>query len=595
MTVRLLKPYAQRPVGAIATFDASTEAGMIEAKQASADLTGGFEYFLPRPGLKLQVPQIAVGSLTLRPAEQAPAVLPEGQVLNVSGIAGTVGKVHRLDPTGGNTPLQSWVVGAGVLAPIGPYVGEQRFLATCSTGSVDVAVGSSSVSLPMDWNHVSILKKATIPVAPFAQFPDGSYMCTSKVFGNSATYLFKFTGDILTGVGTSLRMGQWSITVATDTSPAFVTADGSAVVSGPNSGMNYAKLLASGAVLIWVTDADLRNYIYRAAPMTYALGNALGANRRAVLHLGSTTGVSNGQTPSIRLLHARSICEASVYSAVGVPPVKKILIAEYNVASGRVPGAVNDQVICWQSLDDGLTFVPLLTFNTDGTHLPTHFHAVIQDARTGLIYFLLGDVATESAVIAWDGKSAAPAANSTYAQIAATPGWSVITGNELCRYGDLVFGMNGVYGLPDADAEAFETHTTAFQSIAFDRKLQYMVQGRPFKRVDQICPLIGMTLRDGGYIMGSLRTQSVGTANEPYLHFWSSWDGMEWDFPAKFKNYKLSTTANVLDIWQDAAGNVIVPAMYNRGINWLPSVESASALILTCARASSTPTLQTFD
>lgn len=148
MTVRLLKPYAQRPVGAIATFDASTEAGMIEAKQASADLTGGFEYFLPRPGLKLQVPQIAVGSLTLRPAEQAPAVLPEGQVLNVSGIAGTVGKVYRLDPTGGNTPLQSWVVGPGALAPIGAYAGEQRFLVTCSTGSIRVDAGLAAASAP---------------------------------------------------------------------------------------------------------------------------------------------------------------------------------------------------------------------------------------------------------------------------------------------------------------------------------------------------------------------------------------------------------------------------------------------------------------
>lgn len=148
MTVRLLKPYAQRPAGAIASFDPSTEAGMIESKQASADLTGGFEYFLPRSGLKLQVSQIAVGSLTLGPAEQAPAVLPEGQVLNVSGIAGTVGKVHRLDPTGGNTPLQSWVVGASALAPIGPYAGEQRFLLTCTTGAVQAAVRNGVVAGP---------------------------------------------------------------------------------------------------------------------------------------------------------------------------------------------------------------------------------------------------------------------------------------------------------------------------------------------------------------------------------------------------------------------------------------------------------------
>ena len=148
MTVRLLKPYAQRPVGAIATFDASTEAGMIEAKQASADLTGGFEYFLPRPGLKLQVAQIAVGSVSLRAAEQAPVILPEGQVLYVSGGMGAVGKLHRLDPAGGNTPLQSWAFGAGALAPIGPYVGEQRFLLTCTTGAVQAAVRNGVVAGP---------------------------------------------------------------------------------------------------------------------------------------------------------------------------------------------------------------------------------------------------------------------------------------------------------------------------------------------------------------------------------------------------------------------------------------------------------------
>ncbi|MEG1121210.1 MAG: hypothetical protein RSE62_03305 [Citrobacter sp.] len=449
-------------------------------------------------------------------------------------------------------------------------------------------------SEPMDYNHVTIDKKITIPVAPFAQFADGSYMCTSRAFGNSATYLYRFTGDIVTGVGTSLRMGQWSVTIGTDSPGALYTADGTTMVSGPNAGMNYAKLLASGAVLIWVADANFRNYIYRADPTTFALGSLSGA-RRAVLHIGSVSGVGSGQTPNIRLLHARSICEATVFATVGAAPIKKILIAEYNVASGRVSGGANDQVICWQSLDDGFTFTPILTFNTAGAHSPTHFHAVVQDPRTNLIYFLLGDVAAESAVIVWDGVSAAPAANSSYAQIAATPGWGVMSGNELCRYGDLVFGPSGVYGLPDSDAEAFETYTTAYQSVLIDRKLQYMVKGKEFTRVDQIPPLIGLALREGGFIMGSLRTQSVNTANEPYQHFWSSWDGISWDASAKAKNYKEATTANVLDIWQDSRGNVIVPAMFNRGINWLPTVESASALILVCSRSAKAPTLAVFD
>ncbi|KAB0331765.1 SGNH/GDSL hydrolase family protein [Janthinobacterium sp. PLB04] len=148
MTVRLLKPYAQRPVGAIATFDASTEAAMIEAGQASANLAGGFEYFLPRPGLPLQSPQVAVGSLSLLSAEQSRLVLPEGQVLNVSGGAGSVGRVHRLDPVDGFTQVQSWVVGDGKLAPIGPFSGQQRFLVNCTSGSVTAAPQSASLAAP---------------------------------------------------------------------------------------------------------------------------------------------------------------------------------------------------------------------------------------------------------------------------------------------------------------------------------------------------------------------------------------------------------------------------------------------------------------
>lgn len=109
---------------------------MIAAMTATADLTGGFEYFIPRPGLRLEAPQIAVGSLSLRAAEQAPVFLPEGQVLNVIGAAGAVGKVNRLDPAGGPSILQSWVVGTGALAVIGPFVGQQRFQVTCSVGSI---------------------------------------------------------------------------------------------------------------------------------------------------------------------------------------------------------------------------------------------------------------------------------------------------------------------------------------------------------------------------------------------------------------------------------------------------------------------------
>ncbi|WP_219117074.1 hypothetical protein, partial [Janthinobacterium sp. UMAB-56] len=63
--------------------------------------------------------------------------LPEGRVLNVSGTAGAAGVIYRLDPLlGGTNSLQSWTVGAGALAPIGPFAGRQSFLLTCSAGSM---------------------------------------------------------------------------------------------------------------------------------------------------------------------------------------------------------------------------------------------------------------------------------------------------------------------------------------------------------------------------------------------------------------------------------------------------------------------------
>jgi hypothetical protein len=141
MTVRLLKPYAQRPANSLATFDASVEAGLIAANKASTDLTGGFKYFVPRPGLALQSKQIAVGSVTLKTEEQTTVLLPEGQVLLVTGAASTVGAVAR---TGSS---DTWIVGTGALAQIGPYAGLQKFSLTCDSGSVAAKVQDATLGL----------------------------------------------------------------------------------------------------------------------------------------------------------------------------------------------------------------------------------------------------------------------------------------------------------------------------------------------------------------------------------------------------------------------------------------------------------------
>ncbi len=275
MTVRLLKPYAQRPVGAIATFDASTEAGMIEAKQASADLTGGFEYFLPRPGLKLQVAQIAVGSLSLRAAEQAPALLPEGQVLYVSGGMGAVGKVHRLDPAGGNMPLQSWTVGTGALAPIGGYAGEQRFLVTCSAGSVEAGV-----------------QNAALGAAQLST--DGSGVAGVSLPSGIASAWWKKSYRSQMGLGDSV-MAQGAHMPHTppnrptrDLFPAFTNLNASSnlfvilVEAGPTTiaGNGTMKFYASDSTMTWTAfgDAEGPRVVVDATKCFYALESATAGN-----------------------------------------------------------------------------------------------------------------------------------------------------------------------------------------------------------------------------------------------------------------------------------------------------------------------------
>lgn len=131
MTVRLLKPYVGRPAGAITSvLDASTEAGLIAAGQASADLTAGVKYYVPKPGLARQAKQIATGSVSLKIEEQCVCTLPEGQVLKITGGTGAVGEATRAGTS------DKWAIGAGTIT-IGPYSGAQRIPITCSAGSID--------------------------------------------------------------------------------------------------------------------------------------------------------------------------------------------------------------------------------------------------------------------------------------------------------------------------------------------------------------------------------------------------------------------------------------------------------------------------
>ena len=318
-------------------------------------------------------------------------------------------------------------------------------------------------------------------------------------------------------------------------------------------------------------------YLHRVASAPQFLVGTSGNNRAASLHFGSVSGTGPG-TVNIYALHQRSLCDAIVNGQ------SKIILAEYNVAAGRVDGAANDQVIAWISVDDGVSFSKLLEFNTAGVHQFDHFHAVIQDRYNGTIYFLTGDDGNENAIISWDGTSPAPPPNASLESISKTAGWAIIYGDERMRYGDIVPMPGGtLVGLPDSDRDPGPTN--AYVAYSIDTALRSVQAGQQFSRQNDITPIIALRHSSGALIYGSLRTSSAATAGEPYHHFWTSVDGQLWTLAAKIRNYSPGTTGTVLDLWEDSNGNVIAGVCFSRGVSWGAAEMRQSSAVFRLGRS----------
>lgn len=457
---------------------------------------------------------------------------------------------------------------------------------------------------------------------PFCESVPGTYIVAAS-FGKQ---LATFTGDVtkdepVTGAGgNSVISTKFSWHDATSAQGMY-NNDGSAIVSGTNAVINQVWKLSSGTMLMLAqahhaNSAHAPFYLHRVAA-NFDCGTSAN-NRRASLHLGATdtTGVG-APTPGIRVLHQRSVCEFTRNNGT-----KVILLAEYNVANAgsnapRTPGGANDQVTVWVSTNDGVSFTRLMQFNTGGVHRFSHLHAAVYNKYTRRVYFLLGDINDENAVIAWDGESAAPAGanaeagnNPSHAQIAAAPGWAIAYGNELCRYGDLVFTPDGdIFGLPDSDSNpelAGEAPTgiaakgiDAYVGCKLTHRLETIVAGRPLQRYRHIPPLIGLRHSSGAMVYGSLRTADnnpggnnrTGPTFEPYHWFWTANENAnpEWSLAAKIRNFHNAATGNVLDLWEDSKGNIIAGVTFSRGVSWGGPSRTATSAVFSITPQATPP------
>lgn len=454
-------------------------------------------------------------------------------------------------------------VDAAALMASGLFIKIQGDLDNVELTAFRALVSGDGMATVRDTSGWSLANAVVRDYRAFGQFSDGSYLITNGPFaeGASGTRLCVAVGDPITG-WTSVT----PITASGGTAGDKYDATGAQIVDG-DAGCQVDQAWIDADGDIWYvqrgnpTVTNSRRYLRRLKYVSGAWADGTDAsatNKRAVVNLGSATnGAYATQVQDIRSLHALSWCEY-VYGSGGVL-TRAWLFAEYNTASGRVAGGTNDQVICWRMTKTGGAVnaaTKLLEFNTAGSRLIKHFHGVQQDPYTRNLYFMAGDTGDECALIGWDGRSAAPAANSTWAQVAATPGWSVTYGDEMHRFGGLVFLPDAIVALPDGDVEATVTDSSITQSVVVDRNLGWtMPTGIALQRINDQPPLIPLRTSSGCLIYGALRSQTANTVAEPYMHFWTSNGGRRWTLAARVYGSQ-ATTANIRELWCDSAGRV---------------------------------------
>lgn len=420
-----------------------------------------------------------------------------------------------------------------------------RVVTDPATGGSDIFAANAA------FDTRRIPRLTTLAVQNFAihaQDVNGVYWGTQESsaggFGGRVVYA---TGDIT---------GSPTITGLTNTNTsALYDTDGTTLIGG-GLVINVWPLSDGVTLIFAVKTGGEKCYLYKAK---YVAGNwNVGNNspnydnKAAITRVGDLSGT---HTANIIALHQRSLCEATISGS------RRLLFGEYNIASGRTAGGSKDQVRVWQSSNDGDTWTALLTFNTAGSHVCDHIHSVVQNPYDSSILFCVGDIAN-GALIRWDGTSAAPAANSSFATIAATSGWKAYYGVQKYTTGDVLFGPGKAFYLPDVDQVAQGGQYV----MEFDYGFTYAFPSVSFSKTDQLPPLIGARNQDGMTIYASL---IAATTAEPYFHVWGSADDKTFQRIGKLYQYANTADVPVIatlnNVFFDNAGRVIFSAVSGRG------------------------------
>lgn len=204
---------------------------------------------------------------TIKVGESAKTItLPEGKSLVITGSAGAVGVAYLLDPAlGGTNSLQSWTVGVGSMAPIGPYENTQKIHLTCSAGSI-AAVTKEAVLT------ISASPAPTAPGQPAKPVLTALAGAVSLAWTPGAVGSTPTTGNVWTDINGN--------TTALTTNPQVITAPAGTPYTGTVKTQNAQGFGPASVQADEVTPtAVIQTYAYKALPNA----TTTPANTRAII------------------------------------------------------------------------------------------------------------------------------------------------------------------------------------------------------------------------------------------------------------------------------------------------------------------------
>jgi hypothetical protein len=128
--VRLLSTYKGFPPQSIISLPDAEATSLVSVSHASLTLTGGTRRYLLIAPRDTAAQKLPIGLHTVTQNQQMNVLIPEGQTVTLTGDSGAAATVTR------NGSADAWVIGAGDVHIIGPYIGQQTLTVLCTAGAI---------------------------------------------------------------------------------------------------------------------------------------------------------------------------------------------------------------------------------------------------------------------------------------------------------------------------------------------------------------------------------------------------------------------------------------------------------------------------